>query len=92
MMRDMHPRTIRKALLCAVLATATFGASGAQAQDEPGDLPDARLEGYRVGEAGVGRVAIEKPSGTALTWFALAGLGILGIGVMFKPGRRTHLD
>ncbi len=84
--------TIRNHLACALVAVAVCS-SGAMAQDEePSDRPDARVEGYQVSDTQVGRIAIENPNGTALTWFVLAGLGVLSLGVMFKSGRRTHLD
>lgn len=61
-------------------------------EEDPQDRPDARVEGYLLEGDQVGRIMIENASGNATTWFILAGLGILGIGVMFKSGRRTHLD
>lgn len=64
----------------------------AYAQEEPGDRPDARVEGYLLEGNQAGRIMIENARGNATTWFILAGLGLLGIGVMFKSGRRTHLD
>ncbi len=84
--------TIRNPLACALLMIAVC-ASGASAQDdESSSLPDARVEGYQIADGQVGRVRIDKPNSTALTWFVLAGLGVLALGVMFKSGKRTHLD
>jgi hypothetical protein len=89
MMRPMPTNSLRKALVAALVTLSmAFGSPGAaMAQDEE-EKPDARLEGYLV-NGQVSRVMIDKPRSTALTWF---GLGILGIGVMFKGGKRTHLD
>jgi cytochrome oxidase assembly protein ShyY1 len=89
MMRQMFT-PIRKHTLSLLLLVSLC--SGAMAQDEDAARPDARLEGYQVSATEVGRVMIEKPGSYALTWFILAGLGVLGLGVMFKSGKRTHLD
>jgi hypothetical protein len=46
---------------------------------------DARLEGYE------NNVTLDA-GGTGLTWLLLVVLGVLCIGVLFKSGKRTHLD
>jgi hypothetical protein len=66
-------------------------ASPASAQDDEEARPDARLEGYKLPEGKVGPVALP-PSGSGGTWAIFVLLGLLGIGVMFKNGKRTHLD
>ncbi|MBC7784990.1 MAG: hypothetical protein H7144_14220 [Burkholderiales bacterium] len=76
-------------LMVAALSSGAFG------QEEPSERPDARVEGYQLStgeQATVGRIMLEKGRGQAGSWFIFAGLGLLGIGVMFKSGKRTHLD
>lgn len=71
----------------AAAPSAGFG-QGVLAQFGP-DLPedlDGRLRGYED------QGAVLEDSSTALTYFLLAGLAILAVGVMFKSARRTHLD
>jgi hypothetical protein len=76
-----------------VVAAMLLAPVQAMAQEEASDRPDARVEGFVTGENNtVGRVIIDGGGGHATTWFILAGLGLLGLVVMFKSGRRTHLD
>jgi len=49
------------------------------------ETTDARLEGY------LNSVTFPASS-SALTWLIWAVLAAIGIGVMFKNARRTHLD
>ncbi len=65
-------------------------AAPVSAQDDDEARPDARLEGYVV-EGKIQAVALP-PSGTAGTWAIFVVLSVLCIGVMFKSGKRTHLD
>ena len=91
MSRMQH--VLRKALSGFVLAAMLLAPAQAMAQEEPDERPDARFEGYLAGDKDqIARVMNEKVGGNASTWFILAGLGLLGIGVMFKAGKRTHLD
>ena len=53
--------------------------------DDSTPQPDARLLGYK------GNVALTV-GGTELAWFALIGLGIVCVGVLFLSAKRTHLD
>ncbi len=84
---------LRKALPGLVLAALLLVPTQAMAQEEPDERPDARFEGYLVGDNNqIARVMTDGGGGNASTWFILAGLGLLGLGVMFKAGKRTHLD
>lgn len=87
MLSGFPKRTVCLSMLGLLILTPSV-----HAQDEPEDRPDARVEGYLLEDNQVGRIMIENARGNATTWFILAGLGVLGIGVMFKSGRRTHLD
>ncbi len=89
MMSIMY-QMFRKSLL--VLCATCLLSVEANAQEEASDRPDARLEGYASGNGQVTVIQIDKGGGHAATWFILAGLGVIGLGVMFKPGKRSHLD
>jgi hypothetical protein len=67
------------------VAAVVLSPSSALAQDDERKSYDARLEGH------ADAVMLDGGS-TALTWLALAGLGVLCIGVLFKNAKRTHLD
>lgn len=69
-------------LLAALLLT--IAPATARAQDDEDVFPDARLSGYAE------EVAIE--GGSVTTWFLFIGLAIVGLGVMFKDAKRSHLD
>jgi hypothetical protein len=56
------------------------------AAGNPLDGADGRLRGYEQNSVYM------DDSSTALAYFALAGLTLLCIGLMFKSSRRTHLD
>ena len=76
-------------LLVLLLSLSMAPPAMAQRSDEEQELleeADARLRGYESADA------ILEDSSTALTYFLLAGLAVLGVGVMFKSARRTHLD
>ena len=87
MMRSMPTR---KCILPLLLVAAMTSAAGAQEEDE--QAPEGRLQGFSQLDGKVGPVKIAEARGGAGTWFMLAGLGVLGVGVMFKNGKRTHLD
>ena len=55
------------------------------AQEENSKVYDARLEGYE------NKYTLDAGS-TGLTWLLLVVLGAICIGVLFKSGKRTHLD
>jgi hypothetical protein len=59
-------------------------ANSRQQTEEELEYTDARLEGYPQ------TVYIE--GGTSTTWFLLVFLGVVGLAVLFKDAKRTHLD
>jgi len=59
-------------------------ANNRQQTEEELEYTDARLEGYPQ------TVYIE--GGTSTTWFLLVFLGVVGLAVLFKDAKRTHLD
>lgn len=66
-------------------AGVLFLGAPAMAQDDADKSYDARLESH------TSNVQLDGGS-TALSFFLLAVLGLLAIGVTFKSGKRTHLD
>ena len=74
----------RRALLCASTAAAVLPPA-ALAQEADEVKHDARLDGYE------NKVHVDSDT-TALTWLLLVFLSMVGLGVMFKNARRTHLD
>ncbi len=84
--------SLRKMSSVLVFSVMIALSSAAMAQDEEEDRPDARTEGYLTVDNKVQQVVLKDGGGHATTWFILAGLGLLGLGVMFKTARRTHLD
>lgn len=68
-----------------VLGSFAGPASVARADDDVSPN-DARLDAFQKKS-----VVIEK-SGTALTWLAFMGLGVIGLLGMFKDAKRSHLD
>jgi hypothetical protein len=77
-------RWVLLACLWAFTLVAVLAPGGALAQEEE-VTRDARLEGY------TSNVALDSDS-TALMWILLIFLGGIGMGVMFKNAKRTHLD
>jgi len=73
--------TVLVALLPLLIPAATFAAS-----EDPTELREARLEGY------TSKVMLQEPGSTGLTWLLLVLLGILGLSVLFKDAKRSHLD
>jgi hypothetical protein len=57
----------------------------AQKEDENTQLKEARLEGYAFN-------ARAPEGGPALTYLLFIFLAVLGLAVMFKNAKRTHLD
>ena len=86
MIRIMKKRLF-STLMVLTLAFAVPAATFASSDDEETDGMDARLKGYKDGP-----MAMKDASGTGLTWFLLAMLGGMCIGVMFINSKRTHLD
>jgi hypothetical protein len=54
-------------------------------EEEGSELKEARLEGYAANVKAA-------EGGPALTYLLLIFLAVLGLAVMFKNARRTHLD
>lgn len=73
----------RKHLLPLIVLLVTCSPVMAADDETP---QDARFVGYPSGHAQ------PEDTSTALTWFALIGLGVLCLGPMFLNARRTHLD
>lgn len=85
--------SLRKMSSVLVFSIMIALSSVAMAQDDDeSDRPDARTEGYLTADGKVQQIVLKDGGGHATTWFILAGLGLLGLGVMFKTARRTHLD
>ena len=70
--------TLAVTLLVPILAFA-------QKEDEETALREARLEGYTFN-------AKAPEGGTALTYLLFIFLAVLGLAVLFKNAKRTHLD
>jgi len=78
-------RSMRKKLLAImiVLLTVGFAPLSALADDQSKSV-DGRLDDYGKN--------VTLDSGTALSYFVWIGLGLVGLLVMFKDAKRTHLD
>jgi hypothetical protein len=97
MIRMLHAvGSMRKGLLALLVAAAMSAGAGSvrAAAEEEGGLPEGRLQGYQKFDNKIGSLALPEADqrGNAGTWFLLGGLGLLAVGVMFKSGKRTHLD
>ena len=57
----------------------------ARAPEVERDIVDARLEGYE-------NVMSLEPKSTAVIWMLFLFLAIVGLSVMFKDAKRSHLD
>ena len=85
-------RKLPLGVICLVLAMGVLAAPNAalaQYGDEPQDVirdADGRLRGYEESDV------VLDHSGTFLTYLTFVGLTLLGVGVMFKSSRRSHLD
>jgi hypothetical protein len=88
MMGHMNRRSKRRfaALYLTVLALVgpVLLPAGTARADDSTAKNDARLEGYAR------KVAID--GSTAPSYLLLTGLGIVGLAVMFKDAKRSHLD
>ena len=84
------PNALRKCILPLLVVAAMT--SGASAQDDEEQRDEGRLQGFAKPDGKVGKIELTDARSGAGTWFILAGLGLLGVGVMFKSGKRTHLD
>jgi hypothetical protein len=69
------------ALITLIVPVLAF----AQKEDENTQLKEARLEGYAFN-------ARAPEGGPALTYLLFIFLAVLGLAVMFKNAKRTHLD
>jgi hypothetical protein len=67
-----------------LLATVALAPMSAMADDSTPKDYDGRLDGYPKN--------VTLDGGTSLTYFLFVGLGVIGIGVLFKNPNRTHLD
>jgi hypothetical protein len=77
-------KSARTGLLRFAICAAVFGTPAlALADDAP--QPEARLQGYNMD------VSLKSGS-TALIWFSLVALGVVGVGVTFLSAKRSHLD
>ncbi|MGD0388563.1 MAG: hypothetical protein ABSC42_06360 [Tepidisphaeraceae bacterium] len=79
---------MRKKLLAVVIVLLTVGFAplSAMADDQP--KYDGRLDDY----GGNGGRNVTLDGGTALSYFVWIGLGLVGLLVMFKDAKRSHLD
>jgi hypothetical protein len=74
-----------------VLILLTSLSAPVMAQDEE-TRPDARTEGFVRGEGQSQPLLITPEKGASTAWVILIALGVVSVGVMFKNGKRTHLD
>ena len=77
------------AALC-LLVGMLAAPGGAVAQEPDPDL-DARLQGYVDRKGGPTKVEVAKNS-TATTWLMFLFFAAIGMAVLFKNAKRTHLD
>ena len=87
MMKSMRKRfPLRNKFLAGLilLATVALAPMSALADDSTPKDYDGRLDGYTKN--------VTLDGGTALTYFLFVGLGVVGVGVLFKNANRTHLD
>jgi hypothetical protein len=81
----MRHRLIPLAMAVFVLAMKPLAAMAAPAID-PSKSYDGRLDGYTPLTLTVDN------GGSAVMWLLLIGISVIGLGVMFKHAKRTHLD
>jgi hypothetical protein len=78
---------MRKKLLAATIVLLTVGLAPLSAlADDQSKSYDGRLDDYGKDK----NVTLD--SGTALSYFVWIGLGLVGLLVMFKDAKRSHLD
>jgi len=87
-------QSMRKSLLTGLALFTLTSSALARVDEDEGPPPDARTEGYKIeGKQGPPAPLLISPaSGTAGTWALTVILGVVCIGVMFKNGKRSHLD
>ena len=88
MMQAMKSRSKHRLLGAALMVLSLLGPvlGPANVARADSDLKnDARLEGY-------GGKTVALDSGPAVTYLVLFGLGVVGLSVMFKDAKRSHLD
>ena len=77
---------MRRKLIVLTIALLAMGAGPISAlADDNSKSYDGRLDDYNR------NVTLDN-SGTAFSYFIWAGLGVLGLVVMFKDAKRSHLD
>ncbi len=81
----MMIRMRRKLALFIFLLMVATAPLSAMADDAAPKSYDGRLDNYPQ------TVTLDS-SGTALTYFLFVGLGLIGLGGLFKNARRSHLD
>ena len=74
---------VRIQLFAAALALAGAAAPPAAAQEVETEI-DGRLAGYEK--------QVDVEDSTALTWLLFAFLAVVGLSVLFKDAKRSHLD
>jgi hypothetical protein len=78
---------MRKKLLATVVVLLTVGLAPLSAlADDQSKSYDGRLDDYGKDR----NVTLD--GGTALSYFVWIGLGLVGLLVMFKDAKRSHLD
>jgi hypothetical protein len=73
------------ALIVALMVLSAPAIVSARPPEMEKEIVDGRLEGYTK------PVTLESSSG-ALTWLLFVFLGAVGVAVMFKNAKRSHLD
>jgi len=77
---------MRKKLLAVVIVLLTVGFAPLSAlADDQSKSYDGRLDDY-------GNKSVTLDGGAALSYFVWIGLGLVGLLVMFKDAKRSHLD
>jgi hypothetical protein len=82
-------RKLLRPLAMGLMLLGLAGTASAQDDDDPG--PDARLLGFRDAEGKLVKADLS-PASMGGTWALFVISGVLCVGVMFKSGKRTHLD
>ncbi|MGD0770239.1 MAG: hypothetical protein ABSB42_18810 [Tepidisphaeraceae bacterium] len=77
---------MRKKLLATIIVLLTVGFAPLSAlADDQSKSYDGRLDDY-------GNKSVTLDGGAALSYFVWIGLGLVGLLVMFKDAKRSHLD
>jgi hypothetical protein len=78
--------SMRKKLLATIIVLLTVGFAPLSAlADDQSKSYDGRLDDY-------GNKSVTLDGGAALSYFVWIGLGLVGLLVMFKDAKRSHLD